>query len=404
MKIILFVLLQIICTSLWAQQSSTPKNVFIITTDGLRWQEVFNGADEKIITDNEFVKDTSLTKEMYWAESPEERRKKLMPFFWGTLASKGQLHGNRGYKNKVNVSNPYKISYPGYNEILTGYADPFVVTNKPNKNKNENLLEYLNKQEPYRNAVVAFSSWNVFPYILNEERSNIPVNSGYELVKEENPVFDIINKVQDSVKVKEATRYDLLTFLNAKEYIQQHHPKIMMLGLGETDEFGHKGEYDNYLQQANNVDKMIAELWYFVQTDPFYKNNTIFIITTDHGRGSRPSKWYSHSMLVKGASETWLAMIGPGIKPLGEMKSNTQIYQKQIAATVAGLIDQHFEANHPIATAFKLPVDVHERQMNIAALGISFDSLFTTEGIMFMIILFLLAKLFKKKRLLRLQQ
>lgn len=404
MKIILFVLLQLTCTTLWAQQSSTPKNVFIITTDGLRWQEVFNGADEKIITDNEFVKDTSLTKEMYWAESPEERRKKLMPFFWGTLASKGQLHGNRGYKNKVNVSNPYKISYPGYNEILTGYADPFVVTNKPNKNKNENLLEYLNKQEAYRNAVVAFCSWNIFPYILNEERSDIPVNSGYELVKEDNPVFGLINKVQDSVRVKEATRYDLLTFLNAKEYIQQHHPKIMMLGLGETDEFGHKGEYDNYLQQANNVDKMIAELWYFVQTDPFYKNNTIFIITTDHGRGSKPSKWYSHSMLVKGAGETWLAMIGPGIKPLGEMKSNTQIYQKQIAATVAGLIDQHFEANHPIATAFKLPADAHERQMNIAALGISFDSLLTTEGIMFMIILFLLAKLFKKKRSLRLQQ
>ncbi|RYD80305.1 MAG: hypothetical protein EOP53_08265 [Sphingobacteriales bacterium] len=296
------------------------------------------------------------------------------------------------------------MSYPGYNEILTGYADPFVITNKPNQNKNENLLEFLNKQPTYQNSVVAFSSWNIFPYILNEERSNIPVNSGYELTKEEDPVFEIINKVQDSVNMKADTRYDLLTFLHAKEHIQKYHPKVMMLGLGETDEFGHRGEYDNYLQQANNVDKIIAELWYYVQTDPFYKNNTIFIITTDHGRGSRPSKWHSHSMLVKGASETWLAMIGPGIKAIGEMKSNTQIYQKQIAATVAAMVGENFEANHPIATAFKIPDHAQEQQMNIAALGISFDSLLTTEGIMLMIIIFLVTKLFKKKKGLKPQQ
>lgn len=402
MKILLFVLLQIICIQLAAQQPSAPKNVFIITTDGMRWQEVFNGADEKILTDIDFVKDTALTREMYWAESPEERRKKLMPFLWSTIASKGQLHGNRAYNNKVDVSNPYKISYPGYNEILTGYADPFVITNKPNKNKNENLLEFLNKQDAYKNSVAAFCSWNIFPYILNEERSNIPVNGGYEISEEETPNLHIINKVQDSVQAKEATRYDQLTFLHAKEYISIHHPKVMLLGLGETDEFGHKGEYDSYLQQANNVDKMIAELWYLVQTDPFYKNNTIFIITTDHGRGSRPAKWYSHSMLTKGAGETWLAMIGPGIKAVGEMKSNTQIWQKQLAATVAAMLGQEFEANHPVATAFKLPGHANDRQMNFAALGWSFDFLWSTEGIMLCIIFILLVKLFRRKRAMKL--
>ena len=401
MKILLFVLLQFFCIQLPAQQPA-PKNVFIITTDGMRWQEVFGGADEKIITDPDFVKDTALTREMYWAGSPEERRKKLMPFLWSTIAGKGQVHGNRYYNNKVNVSNPYKISYPGYNEILTGYADPFVMTNKSNRNKNVNLLEYLNKQPAYHGAVAAFCSWNVFPYILNEERSNIPVNGGYELAEEEMGAFNIINRVQDSVQNKEATRYDQLTFLHAKEYISRHHPKVMLLGLGETDEFGHKGEYDNYLQQANNVDKMIAELWYMVQTDPFYKNNTIFIITTDHGRGSRPARWYSHSMLTKGSGETWLAMIGPGIKPVGEMKSNTQIWQKQIAATVAELLHQDFEANHPVAAAFRLPQHANYKQMEMALLGGSLDFFLSAEGVMACIILMLLVKLFRKNKKLKL--
>jgi hypothetical protein len=110
-------------------------------------------------------------------------------------------------------------------------------------------------------------------------------------------------------------------------------------------------------------------------------------------------------MLVKGASETWLAMIGPGIKSLGEMKSNTQIWQKQIAATVAEMLGQQFEANHPVATAFKLPDNAHMKQMNLAAIGLSFDFFYSSEGIMLGIIIVLLVKLFRKhKRLLKLQQ
>ncbi|MBC7868341.1 MAG: alkaline phosphatase family protein [Gloeobacteraceae cyanobacterium ES-bin-316] len=355
MKLLICLLLQLVLIKATAQPAAAPTNVFIITTDGLRWQEVFNGADDRILKNPLFVKDTLLTNEMYGGASAEEKRKKLMPFFWSTLARQGQLHGNRAYNNKVDVSNFYKISYPGYNEILTGYADPLLMENKPILNKNTNLLEYLNTRESYKGSVVAFSSWDVFPFIINEERSKITVNSGYENMTEQAASFKMINKVQDSVHQKTGTRYDQLTFLNAKEYLQKYHPKIMMLGLGETDEFGHQKKYDLYLQQANNVDKMIAELWYFAQTDSFYKGNTIFIISTDHGRGSNPGKWHTHGFLNKGASETWLAMIGPGIKQLGEIKNDNQIYQKQLAATIAQLINQKFEANHPIATAFKLP-------------------------------------------------
>ncbi len=354
-----------------AQPGSQPTNVFIITTDGLRWQEVFNGADDRILQNPTFVQDTSLTNEMYAGITADEKRKKLMPFFWSTLAKKGQLHGNRLYNNKVNVSNFYKISYPGYNEILTGFADPLIMKNKPTLNNNTNLLEYLNKQEAYKGSVVAFSSWDVFPYILNEDRSKLTVNSGYENMEEDSKGFEMINKVQDNVKETGPVRYDHLTFLTAKEYLRKNHPKIMMLGLGETDEFGHQKKYDQYLQQANNVDKMIAELWYYVQTDSFYKNNTIFIITTDHGRGSNPEKWYSHSTLKKGASQTWLAMIGPGINPLGEIKTETQLYQKQLAATIAQLIHQKFEANHPVAAAFTLPTSAQEQKKDVTGFSIS---------------------------------
>ena len=102
------------------------------------------------------------------------------------------------------------------------------------------------------------------------------------------PQQDIINKVQnEAIYEKESTRHDLLTFLTAKEYIRAHQPKIVFLGLGETDEAAHNARYDTYLEKAAEADRMIAELWHWVQTTPGYKDNTTFIITTDHGRGTK---------------------------------------------------------------------------------------------------------------------
>ena len=62
--------------------------------------------------------------------SSEERRKLLMPFFWNTIAKQGQVYGNRRYSNNVNTANKYWFSYPGYNEIFTGYPDTAVNSNE----------------------------------------------------------------------------------------------------------------------------------------------------------------------------------------------------------------------------------------------------------------------------------
>ncbi|MEO6233057.1 MAG: alkaline phosphatase family protein [Ferruginibacter sp.] len=356
MKNLLLIALSAMSLQIEAQHSSKPQNIFIITTDGFRWQEVFNGADYQLINNEKYTEDTLLTKEMFWNDDIKLRRKMLMPFFWNVIAKKGQLYGNRLFNNKMNMKNIYKISYPGYNEIFTGYADKYFIPNTPVKNRNINILEYLNQLPAYKGKVAAFTSWNVFPYILNETRSKIPVNSGYEILTENADSSNyLINQVQENVSVKKHTRHDMLTYLGAREYIQTDHPRIMFLGLGETDESAHGGRYDHYLQQASMVDKMIADLWYYIQTDPFYKDNTTFIITTDHGRGKNPNSWHTHSLFTKGSGDTWLAMIGPGIAPYGEMKDQQQTYANQLSSTIAFLLGEKFETNRPIGEAMNLP-------------------------------------------------
>ena len=338
-----------------AQPDTKTKNIFIITTDGFRWQEVFTGADSALINNSKYTSDTSITKQLYWDDSVEMRRKKLMPFFWSVIACKGQLYGNRFLSNRVNMKNLYKISYPGYNEILTGYADWHLIPNTAVNNKITNILEYLNKQPAFNGKVVAFTSWNIFPYIINEERSKLTVNSGYEkLQTSSDTTNDLINLLQETIVEKNHTRYDLLTSLSAREYIQTKHPKIVFLGLGETDESAHSNRYDLYLQQANMVDKLISDLWYYVQTDPFYKDNTTFIITTDHGRGNTSRSWHTHGPFTPGSGQTWMAIIGPDIISAGEIIEVQQLYSNQLAATIALLLGERFEARHPVGKAIHL--------------------------------------------------
>lgn len=327
------------------------RNLFIITLDGFRWQEVFSGADSLLVSDESVTPDTATMKMLYWDPSAEERRKKLLPFFWNIIARKGQLYGNRVFDNKVNTSNHYAISYPGYNEIFTGATDNRIASNRKRNNPNINVLEYLDGMPVFRGKVAAFTSWDVFPYIFNAGRNDMAINSGY-MPEENNPTFNqqLINKVQEeAVFDKTATRHDQLTFLTAQEYIQQHHPRVVYIGFGETDESAHRGRYDLYLEQANKADKMIGELWNWVQTTEGYRDNTTFIITTDHGRGSKSSKWSSHGEFIKGSSQTWIALLGPGINGAGEIKENLQVYQSQLAGTMAGILGVSFNLNNASA-------------------------------------------------------
>ncbi|MFN8289251.1 MAG: alkaline phosphatase family protein [Chitinophagaceae bacterium] len=317
------------------------RNLLIITTDGFRWQELFNGADSVLINDDSYTPDKETVKALYWAGTADERRKRLMPFVWNVMKSQGQLYGNRLYDNKINTANFYSISYPGYNELLTGNIDPEISSNHKTPNPNRSVLEYLNQQPDFSGQVAVFSSWDVFPYILNEQRSHIPVNSGYENISGPgiSAEQEMINRVQDEgIKEKEATRYDELTFLTAKNYIIEHHPRVVYIGFGETDECAHRGRYDLYLDRANAVDRMIASLWHLIQTTPGYRDNTTLLITTDHGRGNKHSKWTSHGPWISGSSQVWFGMMGPGIQPLGEIKEPQQYYLVQLTDTIQQLL------------------------------------------------------------------
>ena len=357
MKIIILLTICLFANRAFSQQDKSSPNIFIITTDGFRWQEIFTGADSIIMSNPLYVKDTALLKQLFWDTNVDERRKMLMPFIWKTLATQGSIYGNRYFDNKVSVANPYRFSYAGYNEIFTGYPDPDVIANRKRWNSNENVLEFLNEQPDYKNKVAAFASWNLFDYIFNKPKNGFYLNSGYAAIAHDSltETETLANGVQqNAMDNAQHTRNDMLTFVTAKEYIQTNHPKVVYIGFGETDEYAHSGKYDDYLQSAHLFDEYLAQLWYLVNQDPFYKNNTSFIITTDHGRGQKSNTWVRHDMFTTGSKNTWLMTLGASFESKGEVKTGGEIFNEQIASTIARLLGYNFIANHPVANAASL--------------------------------------------------
>lgn len=314
--------------------------LFIITLDGVRWQEVFYGADPLLINDPTCNKNIGTTKSLFWNQEPNKRRQQLMPFFWNVIAPQGKLYGNRNLGSRMNVANPYALSYPGYNELLTGRVDLSIYGNGKAINPNYTILDYLDATPMYKGKVAAFASWEAFPFILNKKRSQIDINSGLAAVEAENrhEAKTLLQALQQGATGTNATRPDELTLAACRNYVQQKKPSVVFLSFGGTDEAAHEKRYDNYLRQINNADRMIGQLWQMVQAMPEYTGKTTFLITTDHGRGAESGNWYTHGFFINGSSQTWMGLLGNSVKAAGEEARSSQLYQRNIRALMLRLL------------------------------------------------------------------
>ncbi|MBX3436310.1 MAG: alkaline phosphatase family protein [Planctomycetaceae bacterium] len=346
-----------------ASSRSVPltENVLFITVDGLRWQEVFGGADESPMNkDFGGVKNLEELRTCFWHDDASGRRQSLLPFFWSDIASLGRVYGDPEQGGSCRVANPHKFSYPGYNETLTGIPDPTVDSNAKKPNSHVTVLEWLHQREPFRGRVAAFGSWDVFPYIINAERSGIPVNAGWQPLDTagNDPELAALDRLADELpRYFDNVRYDYFTFRGALAAIQRDQPRVLYVAFGETDDWAHAGRYDLYLDAALRTDHYIRQLWEAMQAIPQYAGKTTLVLTTDHGRGDTRVEWKSHGEEIPGSDIMWIAVMGPDT-PSGPAK-DVSVTQSQTAATVARLLGYDYHADVP-ASAPPLPGAIRE--------------------------------------------
>jgi hypothetical protein len=332
------------------------RNVVLIVSDGLRWQEVFTGADPELLNEANggiWDKEEDLRRE-FWRASPEERRKALFPFLWTTVAVHGQIFGNQTKGSIAHVTNGFAFSYPGYNEMLTGHPDPRIDSNEFGPNPNTTVFEWLNGLAELHGRVSVFATWVTFNDIFNVARSRLPLQVGW------NPPYrgrltprqQLLNRLYlSTTRMDDEDVYDAFLQVPLLDSFRTHQPRALFVGYGETDNWAHSGRYDLVLHSAHDFDHFVEELWSTLQALPAYHDTTTFIITTDHGRGSGPVEWKEHGVEQRGSENIWLAVMGPDTQPLGERANTETIAQAQIAATVAALLGKDFRQAVPAAAA-----------------------------------------------------
>lgn len=333
--------------------------LIVITLDGLRWQELFLGADSFLVQNPRFVKDPDSLKAKYWRETPEERRQVLMPFTWSYIAENGFLIGNRTKGSQMQVANKMNFSYPGYSENFCGWPDDERIdSNDPVPNPNVSVFEAANKDPRYKGSVYCYGSWESIRYAVNNIRGEFPGSVAYEpgIAKNKTPMTQLVDDMHKGMYRKwDSERFDAFTFGYAVSTLLADHPKVMYISFGDTDEWAHDGQYDRYLEAANGTDYYIQRIVEACESDPFYKGKTTYLLTCDHGRGYRGS-FTSHGSGTRGSENTWMMAFGKGIEKLGETTENGPFYNQQMAATIAKVLGIDFTPGDNVK---KEPFDPH---------------------------------------------
>jgi hypothetical protein len=345
-----------------AQAPGAADRLIVISLDGVRTQEMFGGLDVDIlqsVLEKKPANEHALYKE-FWRPTREARREALMPFLWGTfLKSHGSIVGDQQAGSVMRLGNTQRFSYPGYAELMTGAPHDDVITSNDNKRYPfETVLQFLRRElGATREQVACFGSWDVFTSISASRDGEVYTNAGYQAYDGPDEGLKRLSAAQaETMPAWDSARYDTYTWQFAVDHVQRHQPRVLWIGLDESDDWSHQRHYVRLLEYLHRFDGWLGTLWTHLQSMPAYQGRTAVVLVTDHGRGNTAKDWSGHGKDVEGAQNVWAAFAAPQWKARGVWKSGHPVAsQSQIAATLASLLGKDWRRASPAAGAPLVP-------------------------------------------------
>jgi len=115
--------------------------------------------------------------------------------------------------------------------------------------------------------------------------------------------------------------------------MQHLQPRLLMVNFNDPD-YVHWGNMSHYTRGISIIDQGIKELVNAVDANPFYRDNTIFVVVPDCGRDSNPlvAVPCQHHFNSKSSHEIWALILGPGV-PKNKVVDR-EVDQVSVAATI----------------------------------------------------------------------
>lgn len=305
--------------------------VVVVAVDGVRWQEIFEGVDPKLVRAHNVPR-----REL--VEAAE-----LMPNLHRLIATRGSAIGAPAHGEPMVASGPNYVSLPGYIEMLSGRPSSCQDNDCPRTEQPTIADELSERAGGWAGDVAVIASWPGLAKAAARHPERIVVSAG----RTRGPTRHYLRYDKTSSELLDAGsrsapypgygdfRPDSITAALALRYLRTQRPLFLFVGLGEPDAYAHRGLYGDYLKSIRQADAVIGEIDYLLGELAASGHPTTLIVTTDHGRGPR---FAGHGAIAPESARVWMVAAGAGIAARGYVEAPTQRRLADIAPTLRRLV------------------------------------------------------------------
>jgi hypothetical protein len=310
--------------------AETSRTVILVALDGVRWQEVFGGADP-VLADRHHL-------------APEERvdQAHLVPNLARLMLQDGAAVGAPGKDSPMEASGPNFVSLPGYMEMLTGRSDSGCTNNQCARVTLPTVADDVAGIGLGEAAVI--SSWPVIENAAASAPENVVASAGRHgggqsrrALSEDARVAPLLGAAARTPSPVGDTdfRRDADTGEVALAVLAAREPAFLFVGLGEPDEYGHRDDYRGYLDAIHRDDAIVGRIAEQVRARNLAGHPTTLLVTTDHGRAFG---FTSHGKEHPESARVWMVASGAGVEARGFVRSPRVRHLADVGQTVRVLL------------------------------------------------------------------
>jgi hypothetical protein len=303
---------------------ASGRAAIVIVLDGARWQEIFLGVDPALARK---------------AGAPAAALEAPMPHLRALAAARGVTLGAPGSGSVVRASGPNFVSLPGYTELFTGRAPSSCQSNDCARTTLPTVADEVRACARSPRDVAVFASWPEIERAATSRPSSFVVSTGRHLVTDE----PILREDRARAALLDAGaaagawpgdgdfRPDALTAALATRYLATEKPRFLFVGLGEADEYAHRGDYVGYLGALRTADDAIDTIVRTLDGMGERGRKTSVFVTADHGRAAG---FREHGGEFPESARVWLVGLNGGIAPRAAGRSDGDLRLADLAPTV----------------------------------------------------------------------